>query len=81
MNAARVVRNAAIRAAGEIVGKGASLIFFVVMARELGLDGFGDFMFALSLSTVLVLAAGFGTEELIGSPLDLWVKSRASAPA
>ena len=34
------------------------------MARELGREGFGAFMFALSLTGALVLCAGFGTDEL-----------------
>lgn len=61
----RIARNAVVRATGEIVAKVASLAFFVVMARELGPSGFGDFMFALSLASVFILAAGFGTEELV----------------
>ena len=61
----RIARNAAVRATGEVIAKVASLAFFVVMARELGPSGFGDFMFALSLATVFILAAGFGTEELV----------------
>lgn len=64
-SARRIARNAAVRAAGEVIGKAASLAFFVAMARELGRDGFGDFMFALSLSSVFMIAAGFGTEDLI----------------
>lgn len=63
--ARRIARNAALRASGEVIAKLASLAFFVVMARELGDSGFGDFMFALSLNTVLVLASGFGTEDLV----------------
>ncbi len=61
----RIARNATARTAGEIVGKAASLVFLVVMARELGSAGFGDYTFAVSLSTVVVLGSGFGTEELI----------------
>ena len=60
-----VARNAAARTVGEVVAKGASVVFFVVMARKLGERGFGDFMFALSFTTALVIAAGFGSEELI----------------
>lgn len=60
-----VARNAALRTAGELVAKLASVAFFVAVARELGEGGFGDFTFALSFTTVLLLAAGFGTEELI----------------
>ncbi|MGI8873790.1 MAG: oligosaccharide flippase family protein [Egibacteraceae bacterium] len=61
----RSARNASVRAAGEVIGKGASAAFFIVMARQLGPDDFGAFVFALSLSTVFILASGFGTEELV----------------
>jgi O-antigen/teichoic acid export membrane protein len=60
----RIARNAAIRSAGEVVAKLASLVFYAVMARKLGNEGFGDFMFALSLTSVLMLAAGFGVDDL-----------------
>lgn len=60
----RIARNAIIRSAGELVAKAASVVFYVVMARELGSDGFGDFMFALSLSSVLLLGSGFGIDDL-----------------
>lgn len=60
-----VARNAAVRSGGEILAKLASVAFFVAIARELGKGGFGDFTFALSLTTVLVLLSGFGTETLI----------------
>src|SRR5829696_5142743 len=61
----RIARNATLRASGEVLGKLASMAFFIAMARKLGQDGFGDFVFALSLTTVLVMASGFGTEELV----------------
>lgn len=54
-----------IRAVGEIVAKTASVALFIAIARELGETGFGDFIFGLSLSSVLFTAAGFGTEQLI----------------
>lgn len=57
--------NAASRAAGEVIAKGASLALFVVMARELGAEGFGAFNFALSLATVLIAASGFGMDSLL----------------
>jgi O-antigen/teichoic acid export membrane protein len=60
-----IARNAAVRTAGEIGAKLASVVFFVAIARELGERAFGDFMFALSFTTVLLVAAGFGTEELV----------------
>lgn len=60
-----VARNAAVRTAGEVLAKLASVAFFIAIARELGEGGFGDYAFALSFTTVLLYAAGFGTEELI----------------
>jgi O-antigen/teichoic acid export membrane protein len=60
----RIARNALARLSGEIVAKAASLVFFVTMARELGREGFGAFMFALGLTGALVVCAGFGTDEL-----------------
>jgi O-antigen/teichoic acid export membrane protein len=61
----RIAVNTILRTGGEVVAKAASLAFFVVMARELGKDGFGDFNFALALATVLVAASGFGTSGLL----------------
>jgi hypothetical protein len=61
----RIARNAVLRASGEVVGKLASMAFFIAIARELGEGGFGDFVFALSLTTVLVLVCGLGTEDLV----------------
>ena len=61
----RVARNTAVRSSAEIVAKLASVGFYVVMARKLGEESFGDFMFALSLSSFLLLLAGFGLDDLI----------------
>jgi O-antigen/teichoic acid export membrane protein len=60
-----VARNAAARAAGEILAKLGSLAFFVVMARRLGTVGFGEFQFALALTGALVVVAGFGTDDYL----------------
>ncbi len=61
----RIARNTAARASGEILAKLASLAFFVTMARELGAEGLGVFSFALALTGALLVAAGFGTDELL----------------
>jgi O-antigen/teichoic acid export membrane protein len=61
----RIAGATLIRAVGELVAKAASVVFFIAIARELGDRGFGDFIFGLSLSSVLFTAAGFGTEQLI----------------
>lgn len=63
--ARRIVSGTLARSIGEAVGKLASLAFFVVVARELGEERFGDFIFGISLSTVLLLAAGLGMQEMI----------------
>jgi O-antigen/teichoic acid export membrane protein len=60
----RIAWNTAIRSGGEIIAKLASVAFYVVMARELGEQSFGDFMFALSFASVLMIAAGFGIDDL-----------------
>jgi len=60
-----VAWNAAARTVGEVVAKLASVVFFLVVARELGAGRFGDLIFALSFMTVMTLPSGFGTEELI----------------
>jgi O-antigen/teichoic acid export membrane protein len=50
---------------GEVVGKVASLVLYVAIARELGEELFGDFVFAMSLSTILMVGAGLGLQELL----------------
>lgn len=60
-----IARNTAFQAGGEVLTKLASLAFYVVMARELGASGFGDYMFALSLVVLLTSLAGFGTDGLL----------------
>ena len=62
---ARVARSTAVRASGEIVAKVTSVAFFVVMARELGMSQFGVFVFGLSLSQLVLVFAGMGSQDLI----------------
>src|SRR5215210_4008199 len=62
----RIAFGTLARLAGEAVGKVASLAFFVVIARELGEEQFGDFIFAMSLSTVFLIVAGLGLQEMVG---------------
>src|SRR3954451_8114817 len=61
----RVATNTIARAAGEAVAKVASLAFYVVLARQLGSEDYGAFVFALALTGALLSGAGFGTDELI----------------
>jgi O-antigen/teichoic acid export membrane protein len=61
----RVATNTIVRAAGEAVAKVGSLAFYVVLARQLGSEEYGTFVFALALTGTLMIGAGFGTDELI----------------
>lgn len=63
-SARRIARNVGLRLAGDLVGKVASLLFFVAIARKLGTTDFGDFTFALALTGTLILASGLGTDTL-----------------
>jgi O-antigen/teichoic acid export membrane protein len=62
----RIAFGTLARSSGEAAGKLASLVFFVVIARHLGEKQFGDFIFGMSLSSVLLLLAGLGMQEMIG---------------
>src|SRR5829696_5954924 len=62
----RIALGTLARSTAEAAGKLASLVFFVVIARELGEEQFGDLIFGMSLSTVLLLVAGLGMQEMIG---------------
>jgi O-antigen/teichoic acid export membrane protein len=62
----RIAFGTLARLVGEGIGKLASLAFFVVIARELGQKQFGDFIFAMSLSTLFLFVAGLGLQEMLG---------------
>jgi O-antigen/teichoic acid export membrane protein len=64
-DSARIARNTAVQVAGEIISRAALLGLYVVMAREFGTSGFGEFTFALSLSLVLVFSGGLGIDEIL----------------
>ena len=63
--ARRVARNAGVRAGAEIIGKVATFAMFVVIARQLGPQGFGDITFALALTGQLLLIASFGMDVVV----------------
>jgi O-antigen/teichoic acid export membrane protein len=63
--AARVARNTALRAFGEIVGKLASLGLFVAMARTFDASTLGEYVFALAVVQLLWPVAGFGLDRLL----------------
>lgn len=61
----RVARNTGLRIGAELVGKLASLLFFAVMARELGRQGFGDFAFVAALGLLVTMLGGLGSDDIL----------------
>jgi O-antigen/teichoic acid export membrane protein len=60
-----VARNAALRAAAEVVGKLGTVLLFAVIARRLGADVLGDYVFATSLAQIVWAVAGFGLDRMM----------------
>jgi O-antigen/teichoic acid export membrane protein len=58
----RAAKNTAVRAAGEIIGKLGSLVLLAVMARELGDEGLGLFVFALAWGEIAMTPVGLGID-------------------
>jgi O-antigen/teichoic acid export membrane protein len=61
----RIASNTVARSVGEVVAKLASIAFYVVMARELGSSDFGSFIFGISLSSIVLVGAGFGMDQYL----------------
>jgi O-antigen/teichoic acid export membrane protein len=61
----RVAKNTLLRAAGEILGKLASLLLFAVLAREVGVSDVGAFVFAFAWVQVAMMPIGLGFERYI----------------
>src|SRR3954467_5232483 len=61
----RIAGGTSVRAIGEVVAKLANVVFFIVIARRLGDQAFGAFIFGISFASIMMLAAGFGTDELV----------------
>ena len=63
--ARRIARNAGVQLAGQLLGRLLTLGFYVYMARRLGQEGFGSFVFALSLALLLTAVGEFGTDAIL----------------
>jgi O-antigen/teichoic acid export membrane protein len=61
----RAAKNTAVRAAGEIIGKLGSLVLLAVMARELGDERLGIFVFALAWAEVAMTPVGLGIDRYL----------------
>ena len=63
--ARRILANTAYRAIADVASKIASLVFYVVLARELGESDFGVFTFALTLVLLLTVLGNFGQDAIL----------------
>ena len=63
-SASRIARNTIVQVGAVVASYLATLVFYVVLARALGDQGFGDFNFALSIG-LLVSVAALGTDYAI----------------
>ena len=61
----RVAKNTVLRALGEILGKLASLLLFAVLARKVGVEDVGAFVFAFAWVQVAMMPIGLGFERYI----------------
>lgn len=61
----RILTNTAYRALADVGSKVASIVLFVVMARELGDAQFGIFTFGLSFVTLVTILGGFGQDAVL----------------
>lgn len=59
-SARRAARNIVVVVAGELVGKSATLVFTIVVARALGATSFGSLSFALAFGLLLATLVGWG---------------------
>jgi O-antigen/teichoic acid export membrane protein len=70
----KLVANALYRTVSDLASKLALAVLYIVMARQLGTDGFGVFAFAFSLAVLVTTFANFGEDKLL-------VRSYARDPA
>jgi O-antigen/teichoic acid export membrane protein len=63
--ASRVARNTVLRAAAEVIGKIASVVLFAYVARKLGREVLGDFVFAMAFTQLMWPVAGFGLDRML----------------
>src|SRR6266511_2630860 len=65
VGARRILAGTAYRALADLGSKAASIVLYVVMARELGDEGFGVFTLGLSVATLITVLGGFGQDGIL----------------
>lgn len=63
------VANVSAQGLGRLCSMGASIAVFVIIARQLGTDAFGEFSYVLTFLSLSILLAEFGTGSVIGKDL------------
>ena len=60
----RLARNGALNASADVLAKVCSLVFFALVARRLGEDTLGHYVFALAIASLIWSFAGFGLDRM-----------------
>jgi O-antigen/teichoic acid export membrane protein len=60
----RLARNGALNASADVLSKLCSLVYFALIARRLGEDTLGHYVFALAITSLVWSFAGFGLDRL-----------------
>lgn len=60
----RVVKNTSVLIAGTIVSKLCLLALFAVVARQIGVEGFGQYNFTISLASLIIIFGDMGLNTL-----------------
>jgi O-antigen/teichoic acid export membrane protein len=63
--ARRILANVGWRALSDIGSKAITLVLYAVIARQLGADGFGVFVFGLAFVTLVTTLANFGQDGIL----------------
>lgn len=63
--ARRVARNSALRAGGYLLGAGLLFVVVVVIARYLGVEGFGHYSFVMAVAGIFQLLADMGVRNIV----------------
>ena len=61
----RAARNTTVRAAGEVVGKLATFVLFAALARGVGQEGVGSFVFAFAFLQVAMIPIALGCDTYL----------------
>jgi len=61
---ARVARNGLLNASADVLSKVAALVFFALVARRLGEETLGDYVFAMAFSSLIWSLTSFGLDRM-----------------